>query len=475
MPSYKTVQRTINALLCELDSVFAQIVRMCEQQGLIGGECVYIDGVKVQANASKHKAMSYEYLEKKIERGAADLKELFIALRDIIDENGSMPEDEFQKTALKDAGKVHRELWRIHQKALTERQSQIFSGIGEGKLDCGHPRLGDEDALAELEAIKCGLPLLKNVEPEKHTETMNTLNDIAFVNKRVARMKEAKAELEKKWKSENGSAKIPLKQQINFTDPDSCIMQTKHHGVQQCYNNFALVDNRANIILGTYTGSNSSDQLGLRPCVENTEKTYGSLEGFKLGGDAGFFSAGNISYCIGKGIDFYASFPEAKSPYAKDKFKYDGGSDTYTCPAGKTLAAEKSLNDGGSRVYSNESACYSSKQHWRDCAKAKDGVRRIERDIVNDKLREDAREKASSAEGKEILRLRKSVPEPVWGNIKVQDGFTQMHYRGIEKAGLEFGLHCIVQNIRKLLIAYFKSKKYQDVVHNKCGGCVKVA
>ena len=95
--------------------------------------------------------------------------------------------------------------------------------------------------------------------------------------------------------------------------------------------------------------------------------------------------------------------------------------------------------------------------------------------MEGDKLREEGREKANSAEGREILRLRKSIPEPVWGNIKTQDDFIQMHYRGIEKASLEFELHCILQNIRKLLKVYFRSKSYQDVIHNKCGGYCAVA
>jgi transposase len=468
MPSYKTVERVITALLDELDDIFTQILALCEQQGLVGKACTYIDGVKTQANASKHKAMSYEYLGKKIKRGKEDLKELFTALRDVITESAEISEEDFRKAALEDAVKVHGGLRKNHLDALKARQDRIFGDDIEAKT-------GDGEEKRDMEAIKGGLEILKSIEPERHDEAMETLNNIAFVNKRVTRMEDATAELEDKWKAEHGNKKIPETQQINFTDSDSCIMQTKHHGVQQCYNNFALVDNKANIILGTYTSNNSSDQLGLKPCVENSEKTYGSLAGFKLGGDAGFFSAGNISYAIGKGIDFYASYPEAKSPYAKDKFKYDEAADKYTCPEGNTLSLERRLKDGGTCLYSNEAACHSCSKHWDDCTKSKDGVRRIERDMVNDKLREEAREKASSEEGLEILRLRKSIPEPVWGNIKTQDGFTQMHYRGIEKAGLEFELHCLIQNIRKLLKTYFNRKAYQDIVHKKCGGCLKIA
>ncbi len=50
--------------------------------------------------------------------------------------------------------------------------------------------------------------------------------------------------------------------------------------------------------------------------------------------------------------------------------------------------------------------------------------------MLNDEVRERARKKAKIEEGQEILRLRKSIPEPVWGNLQTQDGLMQMHFRG---------------------------------------------
>ncbi|MDR2711575.1 MAG: transposase [Clostridiales bacterium] len=472
MPSYKTVERTINDILGELDSVFTQILVLCDEVDLIGGEIGYIDGVKVQANASKHKAMSYEYLGKKIERGTEDLKTLFGVLRGIVDSLEDITEEELHDIAFEDAAKVHKGLRKIHQKALDTRQDKIFNRDYEETEGQMQTEKAEEERA--VEEIKSELHILENIDLEKHCDAIEMLNNIAFVHKRVSRMEEAKAELEDRWKKENGNKKIPDKKQINFTDSDSCIMQTKHHGVQQCYNNFAVVDNKANIILGCYTNNNPVDQLGLIPCVKRTEQTYGSMKGMKFAGDAGFFCASNISYCKGKEIDFYASYPEAKSSYAKDKFKYNESSDTYICPRGNVLSVTKESRDEKTHIYSNKEAC-SLCENLNDCTKAKDGIRKISRDMEDDKLREEGREKANSAEGREILRLRKSVPEPVWGNIKTQDGFIQMHYRGIDKAGLEFELHCIMQNIRKLLKVYFKSKSYQDIVHKKTGGYCKVA
>ena len=463
MPVFKTVWQTIQDLLEELDSFFIQILSLCEQQGLIGGERVYIDGVKVQANASKHKAMSYEYLGKKLSSRMDDLKVLFAALREMVDE-WDLAEEDFNDVALEDAADVHEGLRKIHQDALNERQEQIFN----------KDYTETKDDKNRIDNIKAELQIMESIAPENQDNAIDILNNIGFINKKVSRMAEAKSELEERWKAENGDKQIPKEQQINFTDPDSSIMTTKHHGVQQCYNNFAIVDDKANIILGCYTSNNPVDQISLKPCIERTEQLYGSLNGFQFGADAGFFSANNISYAKGKGIDYYASYPEASWAYAKDKFKYNESSDTYTCPGGFTLSAPKESRGGNIREYRNDKACLTCR-FQSDCTKAKDGVRKINRDMEGDKVREEGREKANSAEGREILRLRKSIPEPVWGNIKTQDDFTQMQYRGIENAGYEFELHCIVQNLRKLLKVYFKSKSYQDVVHNKCGMCCKVA
>jgi hypothetical protein len=426
----------------------------------------------VQANASKHKAMSYEYLGKKIAIRKEELKELFSALREVVSEIELI--EGFDDTVIEDAFVAHRGLEKIHRESLAQRQEMIFNvdhkeSVGQSQAQ---PEMTVEDS--RLEELKTGLQILEHIEPAKHDEAVEILNNIGFAHKRVSRMEEAKSELEEKWKAANGDKKIPDNQQINFTDPESSIMTTKHFGVQQCYNNFAIVDAKANIILGCYTSNNPVDQISLKPSVERTKELYGSLEGVQFGADAGFFSADNILYAISEGINFYASYPEADWAYAKDKFKYNVEADTYTCPGGHTLSPPIENRGGKIREYCNESVCLTC-EHQKDCTKAKDGVRRINRHMEGDKIREEGRAKADSAEGREILRLRKSVPEPVWGNIKTQDDFIQMHYRGIEKAGQEWMLHCTVQNMRKLLKVYFKSKSYQDVVHRKSGECYKVA
>jgi transposase len=466
LPSYKTIERVIQELLDELDSMYIQILAICSALSLIGKKRMYIDGVKIKANASKHKAMSYGHMSKKIEKSKNELESLFESVKENIEElDDSISDDELRKYIEQESIKIHEFLLKTHQDYLKKREEQTFN------LDV---ETADNACKIDHEILRSLSEILGNTCPDTYQDMMDKLNDIAFVTKRVSKMESSKKDLEDNWKRENGDKKIPKKKQINFTDPESCIMVTKHHGVQQCYNNFALVDDKANIILGTYTNSNSSDQLGLIPTIDNTEKLYGSLEGYQMGTDSGFFSSENILYAAGKHIDFYASFPVAKSLYAKDKFKYDHDSNTYTCPAGKILGLQTMQKDGKVCKYSNEEACAACKNQ-KECTKAKDGARRIERDMMNDDIREKAKAKAVTVEGKEILRLRKTIPEPVWGNMRIQDGLIQMHYRGVEKASLEFKLHAIIHNIRKILKVYFKSSSFQDAIHSKEQGYPQTA
>lgn len=455
LPGYKTIERLMHGLLAEVDTLFVQILLICEQLSLIGKERGYIDGTKIKANASKHKAMSYKYLTERLERRQQECEALFESLRGPMEALASMSDDEMKQRIAEEASKVHRLLQRHHQQALKNREQQIFN---PDAAQTG------EAAPVDREVLNVQSALLKRAAPEQYETTLETLNNIAFAKQRIEKMTEAKETLETKWRESEGNKAIPDDKQINFTDADSSIMVTKHQGVQQCYNHFALVDAKAHIILGTHTSNHASDQLSLTPTIDQAEAMYGSLKGLQLGADAGFFSANNIRYAEGRKIDLYVSYPEAKHPYAKDKFAYDAVADAYTCPAGATLPQQQVKRNGQIGDYYNPDACAACRRSGQ-CTKAKDGVRKIERDLEADAIREAAKEKANSEQGRDILRQRKSVPEPVWGNMKTVDGLTQIQLRGLPNATLEFRLHAVMHNIRKIMKVYWNSASYQETVH----------
>jgi len=455
LPSYKTIERLIQGLLAEVDTLFEQILLICEQLLLIGKQRGYIDGTKIKANASKHKAMSYKYLTKRLERRQQECEALFESLLGPMEALESMPDAEMKQLIAVEADRVHRLLQRHHQETLKNREKQTFNPDAAPTEEAAQP---------DREALNAQSALLKSAAPQQYEMILETLNNIAFAQQRIQKMTEAKTTLETKWRETEGNKAIPDDKQINFTDAESSIMVTKHQGVQQCYNHFAIVDEKAHVILGTHTSNNASDQLGLIPTIDHAEAMYGSLKGLQLGADAGFFSVNNIRYAQGREIDFYASYPEAKHPYAKDRFVYDAAEDVYTCPAGATLTQQEVKRNGQIGEYRNSAACGACPLSGQ-CTKAKDGVRKIERDLEADAVREAAREKANSEQGRDILRQRKSVPEPVWGNMKTLDGLTQIQLRGLSSATLEFRLHAVMHNIRKIMKVYRSSASYQETVH----------
>src|SRR6185312_2755438 len=60
------------------------------------------------------------------------------------------------------------------------------------------------------------------------------------------------------------------------------------------------------------------------------------------------------------------------------------------------------------------------------------------------------REKIKAGGHDSPYRLRKQLPEPVFGQIKQARGFRQFLLRGVEKAASEWGLVCLAHNVLKL-------------------------
>ena len=65
VPDFRTISEFRRRHLKALEALFSQILQLCEAAGLVKLGHVALDGTKIKANASKHKAMSYERMEKR--------------------------------------------------------------------------------------------------------------------------------------------------------------------------------------------------------------------------------------------------------------------------------------------------------------------------------------------------------------------------------------------------------------------------
>src|SRR3990172_6652146 len=76
VPNFRTISDFRKLHLSELQGLFVQVLQLCAQAGLVKVGLVSLDGSKVKANASRHKAMSYDYMQKQEERLQKESAEL---------------------------------------------------------------------------------------------------------------------------------------------------------------------------------------------------------------------------------------------------------------------------------------------------------------------------------------------------------------------------------------------------------------
>src|SRR5210317_2116646 len=249
-----------------LAGLFVQVLRLCQKAGLVKFGHIELDGTKVKANASKHKAMSYGRMEKQ----AAELKKEVDHLLAQA-EQADMKED-----ALYGKGKRSGQL----PKELQFRQTRLQK-IQEAKLAL------EEEARIETAARKAEYEAKKK----------------AYDNKTGRRGRPPKAP----------SGQIDSKRQRNFTDPDSRIMPASgSKDFVQGYNCQAAVDGKAQVIVATGVTQETNDKQQIEPLIEKIEENTAGKLPKVVSADAGYFSETNCNILADKEIEAYVATGKQK-------------------------------------------------------------------------------------------------------------------------------------------------------------------
>lgn len=229
-PDFRTISDFRKRHLTALGGLFTQVLKLCQAAGLVQLGHVALDGTKLKANASKHKAMSY----------------------------GRM-----QKTEADLAATVQG--WLEKAEALDARED----------AEWGRDRRGDElpawvaDKQARLEKIRHAKAAL---EAEAQASAAAAPQD---------------------GRSTTRSPGIPHdKTQRNVTDPESRIMKTTD-GFVQGYNAQAAVDAASQIIVAHRVTAAANDQQQLAPMVALIKQQTGR-QARELSADAGYCSEANL-------------------------------------------------------------------------------------------------------------------------------------------------------------------------------------
>jgi transposase len=262
-PDFRTISEFRRRHLEALGKLFVQVLKLAEKAGLVKLGHVALDGTKIKANASKHKAMSYQRMKKR----EAELK-----------------------------AEVDRWL-AAAEAADAEEDKRLGTRRGDEMPDWVADKA---QRLAKIRAAKAELEAEAKAAAEEEER------------RRAAAEERRRAEGRKR----NGKRPAPPKRepdgkaQRNFTDPESRILKTKD-GYIQGYNAQAAVDAKAQIIVAHGLTPSMSDQDQLVGLIDGIEANLGARPK-EASADSGYLSEANLEALAERSISAYVAVGRAK-------------------------------------------------------------------------------------------------------------------------------------------------------------------
>jgi endonuclease III len=280
--------------------------------------------------------------------------------------------------------------------------------------------------------------------------------DLKFKKDRLKKIKAAKEAIEKRENKLHPGKAIEDKKQISFSDHDAVPVGSNKGEFGYKYNGQVSVDSKRQIIVGQHLSQNANDKKEVNSAIEELLATVGVLPE-KISMDNGYLSGENLKVIEDDQIDAYVATGRGekeitdKEKITKEEFIYEQKEDCFLCPNGKKLELKSETDDGKKTYKAKKEDCNSCPFKAQCCSSKKGEPRSISTDCYEG-LRQGMREKMQLKKSKEIYRLRKTIVEPVFGQIK-NGGFRGFSLRGVNKVSGEFSLICAVHNIKKIIRA----------------------
>jgi len=385
-----------------LAGLFVQVLRLCQKAGLVSLGQVALDGTKVKANASKHKAMSHERMLKSERQLEAEMRAL-LRKAEIID-----AQEDGQYGKCKRGDELPAELQRRSSRLEWIRKAKAELEAEAAAAKAAQRNDEAEAAEQEAEAAEASGDEPRSKRAARRSRGARKRADEA---QKLATLKAVAAGLELSTVvAAAGTDPLAMPQrtlptdaagnpkpqaQRNFTDPDSHILKGSD-GWMQGYNAQAAVDSDHQVIVAIGVSNQSSDAVHLLPMLDRTLANTGQLPDAFIA-DAGYCSTANLEACEDRGLNAYISTSRQQHGQR---------------PRPSRGRPPKDLDARG----------------------------RMER-----KLRSKA--------GQAIYGLRKTIVEPVFGQIKGARGLDRFQLRGLEKVNGEWALMATTHNILKLFRA----------------------
>jgi hypothetical protein len=273
-PDFRTIADFRRRHLKALGGLFVQVLRLAEKAGLVKLGHVALDGTKIKANASRHKAMSYDRMKKR----ASELK-------------------------------AEVERWLKAAEAADRDEDKRYGD-----------RRGDElpDWVADKQKF---LEKIGQAKAELEAEAKAAADEEKRRRQKADQQREATGGKKRGPAPAPPTEEPPAKAQRNFTDPQSRILKTKD-GYIQGYNAQAAVDGEAQIVVAHSLVARTSDQDQLEVLIDDIKANLGRRPK-EASADAGYCSEANLAALRKRRIAAYIATGRAKHP-GQDKRNLTG-------------------------------------------------------------------------------------------------------------------------------------------------------
>jgi transposase len=258
-PAHRTIAEFRQQHLAAFERLFVQVVQLAREAGVIQLGALAVDGSKVTANASKHKAMSYGRMRQEEQRLRDEMARL-LAQANAVD-------------AAEDA-----------EHGPDVRGDELPAELQRR-----------EDRLAKIAAAKARLEARQAEEDRKRGRTPDDGR---------------KGRGSKPFARDFGVP--PDDAQDNFTDPESRIMKTSA-GFDQCYNSQLAVDEGSQIIVATGLTNCAADNAALLPLLDQVDTTLHAHPREVLA-DAGYRAEATFQTLEDRGVTAYISLGHETRP-----------------------------------------------------------------------------------------------------------------------------------------------------------------
>ncbi|MDP7179296.1 MAG: transposase [Verrucomicrobiota bacterium] len=380
-PDFRTISDFRKIHLAAFSELFVQVLRLAGEAGMVKLGNIAIDGTKVKANASRHKAMSYGYMQKEVERLRAEIDQL------------------------------------LHQAEQADSEQDATLGASRGD---------------EL--------------PDELKRRQERLEKIEAAMKRLEEQSKAKAEAERQRREQaevdrtrdGGKGRGPkskpvtetpaAKDQTNFTDPTTRIMQNNSKGWDYCGNAQASVDSEHQVIVAADVTVQANDKQQAGPMARSTranleqagiaipQNEAAEPQDIPATLDSGYFSDSAVEQVEAAGFDPHIAVGRQRHHQASPSEP-----DAAASPEGASPHA-------------------TAKQKMS--------------------------QKLQTPEGKQCYAKRKGIVEPVFGQLKGVRGFRQFLLRGLNNIRAEWRLICLTHNLLKI----WRHRRVSQNVPLHCSG-----